>query len=447
MRFFCALIGILYRKLILSNRTYSSHERTLLETGCLAWRRKPTMKPSQIRQDEFLTEHARTSTRAVHAGEEHCKPGNSITDPIFCASTYTFSDTDSLIEYIEKKLPREEYGRYGNPVERVAERKLAALEMGEEAVLFASGMAAISGLLMAKLNAGDEIVLFDECYHRSREFCTKHLSRFGVAVHLVPACDYEALEKAITSGTRLLLSESPTNPHLSIVDVERFAAIGRDHNVETLIDATLATPFNVNPLEYGVDYVLHSATKYLAGHNDLLAGVLIGRQEAMEPVRNLRGIMGAINSPHSEYLLLRGLKTFELRMQRHNENGQRLAEFLQQHPRIERVYYPGLNSHPHHNIAKRTMRGYGGLVTFLVKDADWRATADVVDAVRLPRIAPSLGGVESLIEQPLVMSYYECTPEERQNFGIPDNMIRLACGIENAEDLIADLQQALETTD
>jgi len=404
------------------------------------------MNTGQLRQDEFFSEHVRASTRAVHAGEEHCKSENSITDPIFCASTYTFATTDALIEYIEKKLPREEYGRYGNPVERVAERKLAALEMGEEAMLFASGMAAISGLLLAKLNAGDEVVLFDECYHRSREFCLKHLARFGVAVHQVPACDYEALEEAITPRTRLLLSESPTNPHLSIVDVERFAAVGRDHGVETLIDATLATPFNINPLQYGVDYVLHSATKYLAGHNDLLAGVLIGQRDALESVRNLRGIMGAVNSPHNEYLLLRGLKTFELRMRRHNENGQRLADFLEQHPRIERVYYPGLVSHPHHEVAKRTMRGYGGLVTFLIKDADWRATADIVDAVHLPRIAPSLGGVESLIEQPLVMSYYECTPDERQRFGIPDNMIRLACGIENAEDLITDLQQALERT-
>jgi cystathionine gamma-synthase len=189
--------------------------------------------------------------------------------------------------------------------------------------------------------------------------------------------------------------------------------------------------------------VLHSATKYLGGHNDLLAGVIIGREEALEDVRNLRGIMGPVNGPQNCYLLSRGLKTFPLRMARHNENGQRVAEFLERHPRIERVYYPGLKSHRDHEIARRTMRGYGGLVTFLVKDADWRATADVVDAVRIPRIGPSLGGAESLIEQPLVMSYYQCTPEERRCYGIPDNMIRLACGLEDAEDLIADLEQAL----
>ena len=386
------------------------------------------------------------STLSVHGGEMRQKPGDSITDPIFCASTYTFPDTQSVINYIEEQQPREEYGRYGNPGERVAERKLAALEGGESAVLFSSGMAAIVGLLMAKLNAGDEVIFFDECYHRSREFCSKHLSRFGVTTRQVKACDYDAMEAAISPKTRLLVSESPTNPHLSIVDLDRFAEIGNQHGVETLIDATLATPYNLRPIQAGVDYVLHSVTKYLAGHNDLLAGVVIGSAEKLEPVRNLRGIMGAINSPQNCYLLTRGLKTFELRMQRHNENGQRVAEFLQSHPRVEKVYYPGLESHTYHDVARRQMRGFGGLVTFLVKDADWRATADIVDAVRIPRIAPSLGGVESLIEQPLVMSYYQCTIEDRRRFGIPDNMIRMSCGIENPEDLIADLAQALDST-
>ncbi|HEX6960323.1 MAG TPA: aminotransferase class I/II-fold pyridoxal phosphate-dependent enzyme [Lacipirellula sp.] len=386
------------------------------------------------------------ATLAVHAGEARQKPGDSITDPIFCASTYTFENTRAVIDYIEQEQPREEYGRYGNPGERVVERKLAALEGGEEAVLFSSGMAAMVGLLMAKLNAGDEVIFFDECYHRSREFCTKHMSRFGVTTRQVKACDYEAMEAAITPRTRLLVSESPTNPHLSCVDLERFAEIGRKHRVDTIIDATLATPYNLRPIEAGVDFVLHSATKYLGGHNDLLAGVVVGSKEKMESVRNLRGIMGAINGPQNCFLLGRGLKTFELRMQRHNENGMMVAEFLASHPRVERVYYPGLPSHPYYEVARKTMRGFGGLVTFLVKDADWRATADIVDAVQIPKIAPSLGGVESLIEQPLVMSYYQQTPEARQQFGIPDNMIRMACGIESADDLIADLSQALDAT-
>jgi len=384
------------------------------------------------------------STLSVHAGEDRQKVAHAITDPIFVASTYTFANTKAVIDYIEQKQPREEYGRYGNPSERVLERKLAALDGGESALVFSSGMSALAVLLLAKLNAGDEVLFFDECYHRSREFCAKHLSRFGVTTREVRACDYDALEAAVTPRTRLLISESPTNPHLSVVDLERFAEIGRRREVETLIDATLGTPFNIQPISAGIDYVLHSATKYLGGHNDLLAGTLVGTAEQLEPVRKLRGITGAINSPHNVYLLERGLKTFELRMQRHNENGLAVAEFLAGHPRIEKVYYPGLPSHPYYEVAKRTMRGFGGLVTFLVRDADWQQTARVVDSVRIPRIAPSLGGVESLIEQPLVMSYYECSPEERRQYGIADNMIRLACGIENSVDLIADLKQALE---
>lgn len=392
------------------------------------------------------------STTAVHAGEARQKPGFSLTDPIYASSTYTFADTQSIIDFIEQKQPREEYGRYGNPGEKVVEQKLAAIEGGEEAVLFASGMAAFVGLLMAHVNAGDEIILFDECYHRSREFCRKHLTRFGVGYREVPTCDYEAMEAAISPRTKFLISESPTNPQLSVVDIERFAEIGRRRGVATLIDATLCTPHNLRPLAAGVDYVLHSATKYLGGHNDLLAGVVIGRTELLEPVRRLRGIMGSVNSPHNAYLLERGLKTLALRMERHNANGLAVARFLEGHPRVVRVLYPGLESHPYHEIAARTMRGCGGLVTFLLKGPDgapasWRATADVVDAVRIPRIGPSLGGVESLIEQPLVMSYWSYSAEERAVFGIPDNMIRMACGIEDADDLIADLAQALDSTE
>lgn len=385
------------------------------------------------------------STTSIHAGEDRQKATNSITDPIVCASTYTFADTQAVIDYIEQKQTRGEYGRYGNPNEWVVERKLAALEGGEEAIVYSSGMAAMVGFLMSKLSAGDEVIFFDECYHRSREFCTKHLARFGVVTRQVKACDYDAMEEAINANTKVLVSESPTNPHLSIVDLERFATIGKRHQVETLIDATLATPYNAQPLKYGVDYVLHSATKYLGGHNDLLAGVIIGSKEGLAEVRGLRGIMGAINSPHNLYLLERGLKTFELRMQRHNENGLAVARFLENHPRVDKVFYPGLESHHYYEIARDTMRGFGGLVTFTVKDADWKETACIVDSARIAKIAPSLGGVESLIEQPLVMSYFECTPEQRIAFGISDNMIRMSCGIENSEDLINDLKNALET--
>lgn len=384
------------------------------------------------------------ATRAVHSGESTHKALDSITDPIVLASTYTFVDSQSIIDYIEQGQSREEYGRYGNPNEAVVERKLAALEGGEEAIVYSSGMAALVGLVMTKLSGGDEIVFFDECYHRSREFCAKHLARFGVVTRQVEACNYEAMDAAINQNTKLLVSESPTNPHLSIVDLEKFAELGRRHGVETLIDATLATPYNVQPLDYGIDYVLHSATKYLGGHNDLLAGVISGSQKQLADVRNLRGIMGSINSAHNMYLLQRGLKTFTLRMQQHNTNGQAVAEFLEGHSRISKVYYPGLKSHPYHDLASRQMSGYGGLITFEVAGANWRETADIVDAVKIPRIAPSLGGVESLIEQPMIMSYFELSADERKQFGIQDNMIRISVGIEDFSDIIHDLEQALQ---
>ena len=387
------------------------------------------------------------STLSVHAGEQRQKAVNSITDPVVMASTFTFENTQSIIDFIENDEERGEYGRYGVPGEKVVERKLAALEGAEDGVLFASGMAALVGLFNAKLSAGDEIIFFDECYHRSREYCRKHLSRFGIVTRQVKTGDYHAMEAAINSNTKMLVSESPTNPHLSILDLERFATIGRKHGVETLIDATLATPFNVQPIRYGVDYVMHSATKYFGGHNDLLAGIVLGSTEKLVEVRALRGIMGSVNSPHNCYLLERGLKTFGLRMQQHNQNGQTVSEYLENHPRVSRVLYPGLASHPYHEIARQTMHGFGGLITFEISEADWQQAARVIDAIKLARIAPSLGGVETLIEQPLVMSYWSYSPAERAAFGITDNMIRLACGIENSQDIIADLEQALAALD
>jgi cystathionine gamma-synthase len=378
----------------------------------------------------------------VHAGEARNKPEGAITDAIYCTSTFTFRDNDEVIDFVVSKKDRHEYGRYSNPNERVVEEKLAALDGGESAVLFSSGMAALTTLLLAKLQSGDDIVFFDECYHRSREFCAKHLARFGVATRQVKTGDFEAFEAAITPRTRMLVAECPTNPHLSVVDVERFADLGKRRGVETLIDSTLATPYNLRPLEYGVDYVLHSATKYLGGHNDLLAGVVVGSREKLQDVRYLRGVVGGINSPHNCYLLQRGLKTFALRLERQNQNGQAVAEYLEAHPKVERVWYPGLPSHRDFETARAQLRGCGGLITFAVKGGA-AAASRLVSNVKIPRIGPSLGGVESLIEQPLYMSYFQLTPEERRAVGIEDAMVRLSVGIEDAADLIADLEQAL----
>jgi cystathionine gamma-synthase len=358
-------------------------------------------------------------------------------------ATYTFADTQELHDHFQHRIEREEYGRYGNPTQRIAEQKLAALEGAEDCLLFSSGMAAVTTTLYAVLSHNSHVVVTDDSYRRTRQFLTQVLHRYGIEVSVVPAGDYQAVEEAIRPTTRLLVSESPTNPYNRIVDLDRFAGIGRRHRVKTLIDATFATPYNQRPLEYGIDIVLHSATKYLAGHNDLLAGAVLGSADLVDGIRSLQHVTGAIIDPLAAYLLVRGLKTFALRVARQNANAQALAEFLADHPRVKAVHYAGLSSHPEHEVARRQMRGFGGVVSFEIA-GDLEAASRVVDACRIPQIAPSLGGVESLIEQPALMSFYELTTEERLMVGIKDNLIRYSVGIEDADDLIADLKAALE---
>jgi len=383
------------------------------------------------------------STRAVHGGEPRTHAAHALTTPIVQTATYTFRATQELADYFEGRIERDEYGRYGNPTQRVAERKLAALEGADDATLFASGMAAITTTLFAMLSKGAHVVVTDDAYRRTRQFLHQVLRRYGVEVSTVPASDYDRMEEAIRQTTRLIFSESPTNPYNRVLDLERVAAIGRRHRVKTIIDATFSTPINQRPLEFGIDLVIHSATKYLGGHNDLLAGVVLGNKELVSGVRDLQGVMGPVADPFTAYLLIRGIKTLALRIGRQNDNAQRIAEFLEAHPKIARVYYPGLPSHPEHSIAVRQMRGFGGVVSFDVR-GDLDAASRLVDACRLPRIAPSLGGVESLIEQPALMSFYELTTEERLQVGITDTLVRYSVGVEDADDLIADLRQALE---
>jgi len=379
----------------------------------------------------------------VHAGEPREKPGHALATPIIQTATFTFTDTQELKDHFDGKIERVEYGRYGNPTQRIAETKLAALEGAGDCLLFASGMAAMTTTLFAMLSRGTHVVVTDDSYRRTRQFLNQTLPRYGVEVSTVPAGDYEALEDAIRPTTRVLVSESPTNPYNRVLDLERFAEIGRRHRVKTVIDGTFATPYNQRPLEWGVDVVVHSATKYLGGHNDLMAGAVLASRDLVEAVRGLQGVTGAVVSPFVAFLLVRGVKTFALRMERHNANAQALAEFLATHPRVERVHYAGLTSHPEHDVAKRQMRGFGGVVSFEVR-GDLAAASRVVDSCRIPYIAVSLGGVESLIEQPAIMSFYELTTEERLAVGIKDNLIRYSVGIEDAADLIADLAQALD---
>jgi len=382
------------------------------------------------------------STLSVHGGEPRPKDGNAVATPIMQTATYTFANTEEIVDHFEGRITREEYGRYGNPTQRIAEHKLAALEGAQEAALFASGMAAITTTLFAMLSRGAHVVVTDDAYRRTRQFLHQALRRYGVEVSTVPAGDYERMEEAVRQTTRLIFSESPTNPYNRILDLEQVAAIGSRHRVKTVIDSTFATPINQRPLEFGIDLVIHSATKYLGGHNDLMAGVVLGSAELVGAIRDFEGVTGAVPDPLGTYLLIRGIKTLALRVTRQNENAQRLAEFLEGHPKVERVHYPGLRSHPEHAIATRQMRGFGGVVSFEVC-GDLAAASRLIDACRIPLIAPSLGGVESLIEQPALMSFYELSTEERLQVGIKDALVRYSVGIEDADDLIADLRQAL----
>jgi len=391
------------------------------------------------------------STRSVHAGEVQSKPHHALVDPIFQTSTYTFDSMADVCAFEESHkngspVDRYEYGRYGNPTIAAAEARLAALENTDSAILVASGMAAITNTFLHLLPSGTHIIMTDDAYRRTRQFCETYLKRYNVQCTVLHLGDYEALEAAIRPETKVLFSETPTNPYLQILDVERFGKIGRRRGVTTVIDATFSTPINLQPLDWGIDLVVHSATKYLGGHNDVLAGVIAGRNELIKPLRDAIGILGAISDPNTAYLLIRGLKTLDLRVKQQNKNGQRVAEFLAGHQAVAQVYYPGLVSHPDHDLAFRQMKGFGGVVSFAVR-GNQQDTFRFIDHLQLLRISPSLGGTESLVINPAIQAYYDCTPEERLEAGMVDNLVRLALGIEDAQDLIADLNQALNAID
>ncbi len=387
-----------------------------------------------------------SSTEAVHAGDDKRKAFDAVPEPIAQTSTYTFADTAEIVAYTKGQhanAERGEYGRYGNPTVRAVEKRLAALEGTEDAACFSSGMAAVTTTVLALTRAGQHVVLFKDCYRMTLEFVTDVLGRFGVEHTLLAAGDVAALPAALRPETRLVISESPTNPYLSCIDLQGVAnACKARRTVKSLIDATFATPVNCRPASLGIDLVVHSATKYLAGHNDVLAGVVCGPSGLVSLVRDLRGVLGAVCDPHAAFLVGRGMKTLALRVARQNATALAIAERLEKHPRVERVFYPGLASHPSHAVARAQMRGFGGVVSFVVKGG-LESASRMVDAMSLARIGPSFGGVETLIEQPSVMSYYEMTSEQRTGIGIADGLVRLAVGIEDAEDLIADLERAL----
>jgi cystathionine gamma-synthase len=382
------------------------------------------------------------STRSVHAGERDHQQSDAVATPIFQTSTFWFEDSATLRALQEGRLARDEYGRYGNPTWRAVERKLCELDRAEAAVLFASGMCAATTLFLALLPRGGHLVITSDCYRRTRQFIRDFLVKLDVETTVIEPAQTDKLANALRDDTALFFTESPTNPYLRVIDVPEAVEIAHARGAKVAIDSTFASPLCHRPLEHGADFAIHSATKYLGGHNDLLAGAVLGSAEAIKPIREAAGVLGGVLGAHSAYLLLRGLKTLALRMERHNRNALEIARWLERQPAVRRVWYPGLESHPDHATARRMLQGCGGVVSFEL-DADFEGACRFVDACRIPYIAPSLGGVESLIEMPALMSYWDLKPEQRLELGISDALVRLSCGVEDAADLIADLERAL----
>ncbi|MCE5276301.1 MAG: PLP-dependent aspartate aminotransferase family protein [Syntrophaceae bacterium] len=383
------------------------------------------------------------ASRAIHAGEPRDKYADSLTTPIFQTSTFTFKNSRDIREYTKDKKERFEYGRYGNPTELIAQQRLADLEGAEDCLVFSSGMMAITTTILSLVRTGDHIVITDDSYKKTLEFCKSYLKRFGVDCTIVPFGDYDALEGAITEKTRFIFSESPTNPYLNVFDLVLLKKIADKHHVMTLIDSTIATPINQRPLEFGIDLVTHSATKYLSGHNDILAGAVLGSRELIAPIRSLHKSMGGLIDAHCCYLLLRGLKTFPMRVERQNATALEVATFLESRPGVERVYYPFLKSHQNYAIAKEQMTGGGCVVTFVIK-GDLEDANRFLDSLEMIYIGPSFGGTETLITHPATVSYYDYTREHRYELGIIDTLFRLAVGLEDVKDIIEDLERAFD---
>ncbi len=387
------------------------------------------------------------ATLGIHGMDRVHHAHYAVSTPIVHTSNYYFNNTDEVYEFMKAKsegrvIREHEYGRYGNPTQTECERKLAAVESAERAVLFSTGMAAVILTLMTFMRRDGHIIFTNDCYRQTRDFAANLLAEFGIQVSLVDPTA-EAIEKAIRPNTNVIFTESPTNPYLRCLDLPAVVKVAKQHKVLTIIDATLATPYNIKPLDIGVDVVIHSATKYLGGHNDLLAGVALGSDSLMNDVYRMQRMIGATPGPLTCFLLERGLKTFGLRMEHHNRAGLAIARLLETHPKIEKVWYPGLESHPDRKIAKDQMKGFGSVVTFLLRGDDAK-TRNFIDSLELFLITPSLGGSESLVTQMWMMSFFDYPEDYRKKIGMEDNLVRLALGLEDVDDLIADIKQALD---
>ncbi len=381
------------------------------------------------------------ATRAIHAGEIKHGVGVPVCSPIARSSTFTFSSTAEMKRWAEGKSKAYIYTRYGNPTLTVAESKLAELEGGEAAVVTASGMAAISSALLAVVKAGDEIIATRQLYGGSYRLMRDILPRLGIRIHHVEN-DLEGVECLVNSRTRALFVETPTNPTLRLVDLGKAIELARRHKLISLIDNTFASPILQKPLARGFDIVLHSATKYLGGHSDLIAGVAVGSRKWMERVRDITIYLGGTMDPDVAFLLIRGLKTLEVRVRRQCQNAMAVAKCLARHPKVARVHYPGLASHPDHRLAKRQMSGFGAMLAFDLRGG-LPAARRFCDRVRVFLLASSLGGVESLVVLPIYTSHYRMSAQELAAAGVEPGTVRVSVGLEDADDLIADLKQAL----
>jgi cystathionine beta-lyase/cystathionine gamma-synthase len=379
-------------------------------------------------------------TKAVRGASDLEKKNGPMATPIYQTSTFEVTDND---EQLRATHSDHFYTRYGNPTNTVAEKTIAALEGMDSALTFASGMGAITTTLMALLKSGDHVVAQRDIYGGANKFLKQWLPRMGIETTFVDTTDYEDHEGAIRPNTKLLYVESPTNPTLRIVDFKKVTAIARQRGLLTMIDATFGTPINQHPAQYGFDLIMHSGTKYLGGHSDLICGVVCGRHELMEKIWETRTTLGNCMDPHASWMLVRGLKTLPVRVARQNENALRVAEFLAGQAKVRSVNYPFLKTHPQHAIARAQMTGGGGMVSFEVEGSGEDARR-ASEAMRLFTLAPSLGSVESLVSIPVLTSHAMVDEAERKKMGVSEQLIRLSVGIEEGDDLIADLERALE---
>ena len=382
------------------------------------------------------------ATELIHAGE--AEPGTAVplTTPIYETTTFVFESAAEVVAYNEGRSKKYLYSRYGNPTVVSVEQKLAVLDRAEAALVFSSGMGATATILAAHLKAGDEVVCSAAIYGGTLHLLQDVLTRFTITPRFVSLDDLGDLDRVLTPATKLVWFESPINPTLRCVDVRRVAATCRARGVVSVVDNTFASPINQQPLALGVDLAMQSATKYLNGHSDVTGGMVSGPAALVAPVEKVRRMLGTVMDPHAAYLLGRGLQTLPVRVARHNANAQAVAEFLVQDPRVSRVYYPGLASHPDNEIAKRQMTGFGGMVCFDL-GGDYERAARLFDRLTVIKRAASLGGIESLASLPVLTSQWGHTDEELKSAGITRGMVRLSVGLEDPEDLIADLDQAL----